>query len=118
VRTALTNTVSTGNLIEKRRLSMNRWIILAIVGLLAIPLVESSFAQQVPGNPGVDLLLCLAGESIDITAIQEPDEDGIGVAQVTLPHGKSGGGSTHIVVYEDTNGSGELDCGDAVLSIT
>jgi hypothetical protein len=98
---------------------MTRLAIFALLGLLAIPFAQSADAQQAPGNPGFSRLLCMGESSIGISPVTVPNEQNgwIGEAEVFLPHGNSGGGSTHRVVYEDTNRSGELNCGDAVLSV-
>ena len=98
---------------------MKRWGIFAFVGLLAIPYARSADAQQVPGNPGFSRLLCMGESNIGITPVIVPNAENnwVGAADVFLPHGASGGGSTHRVVYKDTDQSGALNCGDTILSI-
>jgi hypothetical protein len=69
--------------------------------------------QQVglPGNAQV---------SVTIDSDSGADAEGNGTAVVTITHGapQSGSGSTHTVLYEDTNGSGQLDCGDSIQSVS
>jgi len=96
---------------------MKRLFILFAFALLASPLVGPGSAQQVPGNSGFDRLLCMADGVLDITELGE-DADGNRVAEVTIPHGKSGTSSTHTIVYEDTNGNEVLDCDDKIISVT
>ncbi len=104
---------------------MKRWIVVVTFGLLAITVIGPSFAQQVPGK-GFSALLCLAEHagsgpgnaqvSVTIQSDTGPNAEGTGQAVVTITHGTTG--STHTVIYVDTNGSGHLDCGDIIISVT
>jgi hypothetical protein len=106
---------------------MKHWIMFFVLGLLAISLVGSGLAQQVPGQ-GFSNLVCQAGVNgsgtfelgngqIMVVIDDGPTTPGgTGTATVTIQHGKSG--STHTLTYEDTNSDGQLDCGDTVLSIS
>jgi hypothetical protein len=107
---------------------MNRSIVLAAVGLFAVGAIAPTFAQQVPGH-GFSALLCLVQEvgvpgdaqiSVTIDSDSGPDNQGNGIAVVTITHGAppSGSGSTHTVLYHDTNSSGRLDCGDTIISVS
>ena len=100
---------------------MKRWIIVMMFGLVAIAQVGSS--QEIPGR-GFSVLLCVAEQagsagnnqvSISIDSDTGPNADGIGQAVITITHGESE--STHLATYEDSNDSGTLDCGDAILSV-
>jgi hypothetical protein len=96
--------------------------------LLAAILITPSFAQDIPGTGFSDLVCVLGvhgsgtftighGEfvvTVEDNGISEPDD--IGTATVTIQHGTSS--STHLLTYEDTNEDGELDCGDAIISVT
>ena len=102
---------------------MKRCIIAVAFGLVAVTALGPSFAQQVPGR-GFSALVCLAEQpipgnaqiTVTISGDTGPDAQGIGEAVVTITHGTSG--SIHTVVYQDSNDSGHLDCGDAVISVT
>jgi hypothetical protein len=107
---------------------MKRSIIIATFTLLAIMLepssrlVEPSFAQQIRGT-GFSALLCKlpAGGCVGelcVTLVSDTVDEttDIGEAVVKVTHGKTS--STHTIIYEDTNESGGLDCGDSVISIS
>jgi hypothetical protein len=107
---------------------MKRSIIIATFTLLAIMLepssrlVEPSLAQQIPGT-GFSALLCklpaggCAGRlCVTIVSDTVDENSDIGEAVVRVTHGTTG--STHTIIYEDTNESGGLDCGDTVISIS
>ena len=51
---------------------------------------------------------------ISVTVSGDTVSSGVGSATVAIQHGASG--STHQVTYQD-NGSGRLDCGDAITSV-
>jgi hypothetical protein len=106
---------------------MRRAVVLAI-GLFGFGAIGPAFAQQVPGE-GFSALLCLVQQvgvpgsaqiSVTIDSDSGADSEGNGTAVVTITHGapQSGSGSTHTVLYHDTNGSGHLDCGDTILSLS
>ncbi len=105
---------------------MKHWITFVVLGLLAISLVGSGLAQQVPGQ-GFSRLVCqanivgsgtftLGNGQIVVTVDDNGVTDGTGTATVTIQHGRSG--STHTLTYQDTNNDGQLDCGDTVLGIS
>ena len=93
---------------------MKRLFLFIAVALFAGPLVGPSSAQQVPGSPGFDRLLCtgLASGLVEIV-----DDDDAGTAIVNIYHGNSGTFSTHTVYYQDTQAPTGLSCGDTVLGI-
>ena len=108
---------------------MKRIVVLMAIGLFGFGAIgRPTFAQQVPGQ-GFSALLCLvqlvglpgnAQISVTIDSDSGADAEGNGIAVVTITHGapQSGSGSTHTVLYEDTNGSGHLDCGDTIQSVS
>lgn len=107
---------------------MKRAVILVAVVLFGFGTIGPTFAQQVPGR-GFSALLCLVQQvglpddaqiSVTIASDSGPDTQGNGTAVVIIIHGapQSGSGSTHTVFYHDTNGTGQLDCGDAILSVS
>jgi hypothetical protein len=108
---------------------MKRIVVLMAIALLGFGAIEKpTFAQQVPGR-GFSALLCLVQQvglpgnaqvSVTIDRDSGADAEGNGTAVVTITHGapQSGSGSTHTVLYEDTNGSGQLDCGDSIQSVS
>jgi len=108
---------------------MKRAVILVVaIGLFGFGAIGPTFAQQVPGQ-GFSALLCLVQEvgvpgsaqiSVTIDSDTGADSDGNGTAVVTITHGapESGSGSTHTVLYHDTNESGHLDCRDTILSVS
>src|SRR4029434_7769085 len=100
---------------------MKQAVVLAAIGSFGFGVIGPTFAQQVPGQ-GFSALLCLVEQvgvpgnaqiSVTIDSDSGADPDGNGTAVVTITHGapQSGSGSTHTVLYNDTNGSGHLDCG-------
>jgi hypothetical protein len=107
---------------------MKRAVILVAIGLFGFGAIGPASAQQVPGQ-GFSALLCLVQQvgvpgnaqiSVTIDSDSGADSEGNGTAVVTITHGapQSGSGSTHTVLYHDTNGSGHLDCGDSILSVS
>jgi hypothetical protein len=110
---------------------MKRAVVLVTIvlfGFGAIGGPAPTFAQQVPGE-GFSALLCLVQQvglpgsaqiSVTIDSDSGADNEGNGTAVVTITHGapQSGSGSTHTILYHDTNGSGHLDCGDTILSVS
>jgi hypothetical protein len=107
---------------------MKRAVVLVAIGLFCFGAIGPTFAQQVPGQ-GFSALLCLVQQvgvpgsaqiSVTIDSDSGADSEGNGTAAVTITHGapESGRGSTHTVVYHDTNSSGHLDCGDAIRSVS
>jgi len=103
---------------------MKRWIVVIALGVLTSSLVVPGFGQGGPGGRGISTLLCLAEEigfeigngHVSVEVDDHGVVDGIGEAEVTITHGNSS--STHTVVYADANESEDLDCGDAILSVT
>jgi hypothetical protein len=107
---------------------MKRSVVLVAIGLFGFGAIGPTFAQQVPGQ-GFSALLCLVQQvglpgsaqiSVTIDSDSGVDSEGNGTAVVTITHGapQSGSGSTHTVLYHDTNPSGHLDCGDTILSVS
>jgi hypothetical protein len=107
---------------------MKRAVVLVAIGLFGLGAIGPTFAQQVPGQ-GFSALLCLVQQvglpgsaqiSVTIDRDSGADSEGDGTAVVTITHGapESGSGSTHTVLYHDTNDSGHLDCGDTILSVS
>ena len=104
---------------------MRRTIVLVAIGLFGFGATGPAVAQ-VPGR-GLSSLLCLLQQvgvpgnaQISVTIVTDfVDDDRNGTAVVTITHGapQSGSGSTHIVLYED-DGSGGLDCGDSITSVS
>jgi len=102
---------------------MRRWKIFAVFVVLAGLLVVPSFAQG-PGGRGLSALVCLAEQvgfdigngQVSVDVEDHGVENGIGEADVTIHHGQSQ--SEHFLVYEDTNESEGLDCGDVILSVS
>jgi hypothetical protein len=95
---------------------MKRAIVLAI-GLFGFGAIGPTFAQQVPGR-GFSALLCLVQQvgvpgnaqiGVTIDSDSGADPEGNGTAVVTITHGapESGSGSTHTVLCDDTNSSGD-----------
>jgi hypothetical protein len=106
---------------------MKHAVVLVAIGLFGFGAIGPAVAQQVPGV-GLSRLLCLVQEvgvpgnaqiSVTIANDSGPDEFGYGTADVTIIHGapESGSGSTHNVTYRD-DGSGNLDCGDTIISVS
>jgi hypothetical protein len=103
---------------------MKRLIILGAIALLTSLPSGPGFAQQDPPGQGFSDLLCIAEAAgftagngqISLTIDSNSVVDGIGTAVVTITHGKSS--STHTIVYEDTDSSGTLTCGDVIISVT
>ena len=105
---------------------MKRVIVLTVViGLFGFDAVAPALAQ-VRGR-GLSALLCLVEEvgvpanaQISVTIVSDfVDAEGNGTAIVTITHGapQSGSGSTHGVLYQD-DGSGDLGCGDTIISVS
>jgi hypothetical protein len=101
---------------------MKRSIIVITFALIAMAQVGSS-QQPIPGR-GFSVLLCVAEQAgdagnnqvnISIDSDTGPNEAGVGQAVITISHGQSQ--STHIATYQDSNESGGLDCGDAILTV-
>jgi hypothetical protein len=112
----------------EKELAMKRAVVLVAIGLFGFGAIGPAFAQQVPGQ-GFTALLCLVQQvgvpgnaqiSVTIDSDSGPDSEGNGTAVVTITHGapESGSGSTHNVLYRDTNNTGQLDCGDTILSVS
>jgi hypothetical protein len=105
---------------------MKHAVVLIAIGLFGFGAVGPAGAQQVPGK-GLSALLCLVEEvgvpgnaQISVTIDSDSvDAEGNGTAIVTITHGapESGSGSTHEVLYQD-DGSGGLDCGDTIVSVS
>jgi hypothetical protein len=107
---------------------MKRAVVLVAVGLFGFGAIGPTFAQQVPGR-GFSALLCLVQQvglpgnaqiSVTIDSDSGTDNEGNGTAIVTITHGapQSDSGSTHTVLYHDEDGSGQLNCGDTILSVS
>ncbi len=106
--------------VQRRMLIMNRWRILMASGLATLLLTASGFAQTLSG-PGFSVLLCIADEvpgqaQVGVEIGDDSVEGGIGEAEVEITHGRTS--STHDVIYEDSDGSNGLNCGDTILSVT
>ena len=105
---------------------MSRALALSGVLVAAWLLSPATVSAQQVGGRGFSVLLCVAeqggslpgGAQVNyvIDSDTGPNQDGIGQAIVTINHGESS--STHVVVYEDTNPTGGLNCGDRVISVT
>ena len=107
---------------------MKNAVVLVAIGLFGFGAIGPASAQQVPGQ-GFSALLCLVQQvglpgnaqvSVTIDSDSGANSEGNGTAVVTITHGApvSGSGSTHTVLYHDTNGSGHLDCGDTIFSVS
>jgi hypothetical protein len=100
---------------------MKRFLLVGAIAALAVSIGHPS-AAQVPGR-GFSRLLCIAaqlapelnGAQVNIDVLSDQVIDGYGTAVVTISHGTSS--STHTIAYVD-NGSGSLDCGDVILSVS
>ena len=94
-------------------------------GLITLALAPSTSAQQIPAR-GLSSLVCALGVQGNgtypspgagkVSAVVSGDTvtAGVGTATVAIQHGVSG--STHQVTYQD-NGTGVLDCGDAIIGV-
>ena len=93
--------------------------------LFTLAAAPSTSAQQIPAR-GLASLVCVLGVQgngtyaspgagqISVVVSGDAVTGGVGTATVAIQHGASG--STHQVTYQD-NGSGVLDCGDAIVSV-
>ena len=98
---------------------MKRQLFGATLGTAAIAWAASMSAQQIPGR-GFTALLCVAerlggGPQAGQVTVAIANDTGSS-AQVTITHGVTS--STHLLVYQDANETGRLDCGDVIISVT
>jgi hypothetical protein len=103
---------------------MKRLFASIAVGITCLLLAPHGSAQ-VPAR-GFSVLLCVveragsvpggAEVNIDILSDEAVNESGLRQAVVTVNHGESS--STHLVLYQDTDGNERLNCQDIVVSVT
>ena len=101
---------------------MKRAMLVAVGGGLML-VFASPGSAQIPAR-GLTALVCLAGVSGNGTYSVGPSGkliivvsgDNGSSATVHVTHG--GDDSTHVVTYDDANGTGELDCGDVIATVS
>jgi hypothetical protein len=101
---------------------MKRAMLVAVGGFLMLAFASPGEAQ-IPAR-GLSALICLAGVNGNDTYQVGPSGqlvivvsgDNGATATVSITHGADG--SSHLLTYSDEDGSGTLNCGDIIASVS